>query len=123
MKSHATAQPTGGLHRHTLSNLTCPLSHCLSCYQIPPFHLSLQNYAAPPPKKTRLPAPKPGRINFPKRHSAVSLGKLEEGWKRDKGKGMRLGKAAAESKDSLTYGQAMLSLGFFEGYSLHLSDF
>lgn len=90
----------------------------------PPFHLSLQNYTGPPQKKeTRLPAPKLGRINFPKRHSAVSLGKLEEGWKRDKGKGMRPGKAAAESKDSLTYGQAMLSFGFFEGYSLHLFDF
>lgn len=81
-------------------------------------------YCLPPPKKKRrLPAPKLGRINFPKRHSAVSLGKLEEGWKRDKGKGMRPGKAAAESKDSLTYGQAMLSFGFFEGYSLHLFDF
>lgn len=106
----------------------CQISHVPSptafhAIRSPPFHLSLQNYAAPPQKKTRLPAPKPGRINFPKRHSAVSLGKLEEGWKRDKGKGMRLGKAAAESKDSLTYGQAMLSLGFFEGYSLHLSDF
>lgn len=81
-------------------------------------------YCSPPKKKeTRLPAPKLGRINFPKRHSAVSLGKLEEGWKRDKGKGMRPEKAAAESKDSLTYGQAMLSFGFFEGYSLHLFDF
>lgn len=89
----------------------------------PPIPLEPPELCCPPPKKTRLPAPKPGRINFPKRHSAVSLGKLEEGWKRDKGKGMRLGKAAAESKDSLTYGQAMLSLGFLEGYSLHLSDF
>jgi hypothetical protein len=36
---------------------------------------------------------------------------------------MRPGKAAAESKDSLTYGQAMLSSSFFEGSFLRLSDF
>lgn len=68
----------------------------------PLFHLILQNYTDSPPqkKKTGLPAPKPGRNNFPKRHSAVSLGKLEEGWNGDKGKGMRPGKAAAEGKDS-----------------------
>lgn len=52
----------------------------------------------PPPKSGSQP-PNAGRINFPKRHSAGSLGKLEEGWKRSKGKGMEPGKGADESKD------------------------
>lgn len=46
----------------------------------------------PPQQKSSSQPPNPGRINFPKRHSAGSLGKLEEAWKRGKGKGMRPGR-------------------------------
>lgn len=67
--------------------------------------------ATPTPKVTYLPSP--GQINFPKRRSAGSLGKLEEGWKRGKGKRMGPGKGADESKDDSMQGHVTAELRLF----------
>lgn len=90
--------PPEGRSAHLVRSHTESLSPTASNPIGSPFHFtglqetSVTSSAITPHPRSGSQPPNPGRINFPKRHSAGSLGKLEKGWKRGKAEGMGPGR-------------------------------
>lgn len=86
-KSHATTQPTRRPHSTPCQISRAPLFPLSLTPRVPSYHFtgyqeaSVTSSAIPLPPRSGSQPPSPGRINFPKRHSAGSLEKLKAGRK------------------------------------------